>query len=104
MIVKHVLFLGLNDKDSKVQEISTLDAYKIIMNQIAGVGYDGASISECTGFYTHANGQFVIEKSLKIEILFADDEKTNKLIEILKKSFNQESIAFQSECIKSELR
>lgn len=102
MIKKHKLYLGLNDKDSKIQEISTIDAYKITMNIIAGY-YEGASISENTGFYTHKNGDFVIEKSLRIEILFADDEKTKKLIEDLKNAFNQESIAFQSEQIESKL-
>lgn len=30
MLTKFNLYIGLNDKDSKVQEISTLDAYKII--------------------------------------------------------------------------
>ena len=37
---KHILFLGLNDKDSKMQEISTLDAYKITMATIKKY-YDG---------------------------------------------------------------
>ena len=103
MIVKHTLFLGLNDKDSKIQEINTLDAYKITMRLISSVGYEGASITESTGFYTHESGDFVIEKSLKIEILFADNEKTNRLIEDLKKTFNQESIALQIQKINSKL-
>lgn len=30
MFTKFNLYIGLNDKDSKVQEISTIDAYKII--------------------------------------------------------------------------
>ena len=103
MINKHILYLGLNDKETKNQEISTLDAYKIAMNLIAGVGYEGATITEATGFFTHADGSFVIEKSLRIEILFSEDEKTEKLIDNLKKTFNQESIALQTEKIKSKL-
>lgn len=103
MIKKDILFLGLNDKDTKVQVINTLEAYKIVMNSVAGVGYDGATVSECTGFYTHQSGDFVIEKSLRIEILFSDDKKTLALVDILKKAFNQESIAVQHEEIKSEL-
>lgn len=103
-MIKHTLFLGLNDKDTKVQEISTLDAYKILMKTITAVGYEGGSISETTGFYTHQDGTFTIEKSLKIEILFAESDKTNTLICQLKQLFNQESIAFQSEEVKSELR
>ena len=30
MLTKYNLYIGLNDKDSKQQEISTLDAYKIV--------------------------------------------------------------------------
>ena len=37
---KHILYLGLNDKDSKQQEIMTLDAYKIAFNTIKKY-YDG---------------------------------------------------------------
>lgn len=32
---KWTLYLGLNDKDSKVQKISTLEAYKVVSNLIA---------------------------------------------------------------------
>lgn len=38
MFTKFNLYIGLNDKDSKVQEISTIDAYKII----------GAICGDCT--------------------------------------------------------
>lgn len=37
---KFTLFVGLNDKDSKIQEISTIDAYKKMMNY-----FNGATIS-----------------------------------------------------------
>ena len=103
MIKKDILFLGLNDKDAKIQLINTLEAYKVVMNSVAGVGYEGATVSECTGFYTHASGDFVIEKSLRIEILFSDEKKTLKLIDILKNAFNQESIALQHEEVESKL-
>lgn len=99
---KHILFLGLNDKDSKMQEISTLDAYKITMATIKKY-YDGATVQEATGFYTHKNGESVIEKSLVISILFAEDEKTARLAEDLKTLFNQESIALQVENVNSKL-
>ena len=29
---KYICFIGLNDKDSKNQEITTLDAFKIVSN------------------------------------------------------------------------
>ena len=99
---KHILFLGLNDKDSKMQEINTVDAYKITMATIKKY-YSGATVQEATGFYTHENGESVIEKSLVISILFAEDEKTARLAEDLKNLFNQESIALQVENVNSKL-
>ena len=103
MIKKHTLYLGLNDKATKHQEIDTVTAYKLVMQSVIGCGYEGASVSECTGFYTHQDGQFTIEKSLRIEILFASDKNTLQLVEELKKLFNQESIALQTESIESKL-
>ena len=103
-MIKPTLLLGLNDKDTKTQKIGLLDAYKIAMQLIVANGYEGGTISDSTGFYTHQDGTLTIEKSLRIEILFADDRKTTALINDLKRVFNQESVAFQSDDIKSELK
>lgn len=94
-MIEHILFLGLNDKNTRVQEIATLDAYKIAMRAVIAAGYDGASITEATGFYTHADGSTVIEKSLRIDILGAREDVTAALIQDLKKIFNQESVLLQ---------
>lgn len=94
-MIEHILFLGLNDKNTRVQEIATLDAYKIAMRAVIAAGYDGASITEATGFYTHADGSTVIEKSLRIDILGAREDATAALIRDLKKIFNQESVLLQ---------
>lgn len=103
IINKNVLYMGLNDKKSKAQEINTVDAYKITMRAVQRAGYEGATITEATGFYTHESGAVVIEKSLRIEILFADDKKTAALVEDLKTLFNQESIALERIRIDSAL-
>lgn len=94
---KHILYVGLNDKDSKVQEISILDAYKIIQNILIGVGYDGWTITEATGFYKHESGEVVIEKSLQVLICFAEDKKTNEAIKQIKQVLNQESVILEKE-------
>lgn len=101
-MLKHTLFIGLNDKDSKQQEISTLDAFKTVLN-ITKKYYDGGTITESKGFYTHNSGEITIETSLVLSILFADIEKTLKLIAEVKQALNQESIALQTETITSEL-
>lgn len=103
MIKKHILYIGLNDKDTKQQEITTVDAYKIIQRAVLGVGYDGATITEATGIYKHDDGEIVIEKSLEVSILFATDDKTAQLVNEIKHLLNQESIAVQKQNITSDL-
>lgn len=99
---KYTLYLGLNDKDKKVQLINTIEAYKIC-NNILMHYTDGATIFEANGLYRHNDGTFTIEKTLRIELLFVDKQKVASIVEDLKKAFNQESIAVQNELVNSEL-
>lgn len=94
---KHILYIGLNDKDSKVQEINTIDAYKIVQNILIGVGYDGGNIQESTGFYRHESGEVMIEKSLRVELCFAEDKKTSDAIKQIKQVLNQEAVILEKE-------
>lgn len=97
-MLKHVFYLGLNDKDSKVQEVNTLDAYKIA-NNIIKKYYTGATIRESLGMFTHADGVTVTERSLEIVIIDADLKKSMLLINDLKQAFNQESVMFESSTV-----
>lgn len=99
---KFTLYLGLNDKDKKVQQISTVEAYKIVSNLIAS-RFDGGTIFEANGIYRHENGTFVTEKTLRIELLFAEFDEVKNFVQTLKEIFNQESIAVQREDINSQL-
>lgn len=99
---KFTLYLGLNDKDTKVQEISTLEAYKIVSNLISA-DFDGGTIYEATGVFKHEDGTIVTETTLRIELLFAQADEVRALVDTLKKMFNQESVAVQKEVINSEL-
>lgn len=99
---KFIIFLGLNDKDTKKQEISTLSAYKIA-NNIIFKYLEGATILEANGIYKHDNGEFVIEKSLQIELLFTDKKTVEKIASELKNAFNQESVIIQRQIIESDL-
>lgn len=101
-MTKYTLYMGLNDKDSKRQQISTLEAYKIVSNLVAKE-FDGGTIYEADGVYRHDDGTIVIEKTLKIELLFAEQKDVKDFCETLKRIFNQESIAVQREEINSEL-
>ena len=96
---KIILFVGLFDKDSKAQEVSTLDAYKVASNlltKIIGFG----TITEAMGVYTHENGEIVQEPTLRIEVSNIEIEPMKRLAIALKQAFNQESIGF--EVVKSD--
>lgn len=100
---KITLYIGLNDKDSKVQEVSTLDAYKMVSN-IIGVG---STITEGRGIYKHDDGTVVSEVSLIVELLDFDNTLSkgwvkNK-VEVIKAMLNQESVAVQEQEVVSEL-
>ena len=103
MIKKFTLFLGLCDKDSKLQKISTVEAYKMVQNILFGAGFDGGTIFEANGFYKHTDGSVVIEPSFKIEILDFGKIGIRPLVDELKRVFNQESIAVQEEDVNSYL-
>ena len=93
-MTKFILFLGLFDKDSKAQEISTLNAFKIASNLVTDiVGY--GTITEAMGIYTHDDGTIVNEPTLRIEITGSELEKIKRLAIALKQAFNQESIALE---------
>lgn len=100
---KHTFYIGLNDKDTKSQLISTLDAYRITTN-ILGVD---STIKECKGVYTHEDGTITTENTLEVVLLDFDDALTDRWIaekaNAIKQALNQESIAHQEEDIKSEL-
>lgn len=99
---KFTLFCGLNDKDTKKQEISTDDALTFIHYMLLN-HCDGATISTAKGIYKHENGAIVTENTIKIELLFVDDETAKRIVEKLKNHFNQESVAVQIEDIESYL-
>ena len=85
-------YLGLNDKDSQVQEINTIDCYKIAMNMIWSY-FGGWTIEKWKWFYKHDDWTIVIEKTLIIST--CTDKPYEKFIEDLKRTFNQESIMIE---------
>ena len=96
---KIILFVGLFDKDSKAQEISTLDAYKVASNLLCDIIGFG-TITEAMGVYTHDDGTIVQEPTLRIEVSNIDIESMKRLAIALKQALNQESVGF--EVVKSD--
>lgn len=97
---KTIFYIGLNDKDTKSQKISTLEAADIVSRLVLGVGYPGATISESVGIYTHEDGAIVKESSLRVEILDSVPAKDEKLAQDFKKILNQESILKESQDVQ----
>ena len=99
---KFTLYMGLNDKDTKNQKISTVEAYKIAINIIKAFT-EGGTIFEAHGFYTHQDGSVTIEPTLRIELMFIEKSTVQAIVNQLKTAFNQESIAVQDENVTTAL-
>lgn len=106
MAKKYILTIGLNDKDTKIQKVTTLEAYKVIENTCKNLKIEGYTIYECLGYYSHLDGDVVTENSLRIEIYYFDSDNVKQiktLVEALKISLNQESVAVEIQEVNSYL-
>lgn len=92
------IMVGLNDKDTKKRLINKNKAKEILMN-ICG----DCTISDAVGHYTHEDGQQVVEKSLRVEILFKELEEVLDFCKQIKQELNQESVALSYQEINSML-
>lgn len=103
MTVKYTFFVGLNDKDSHVQEVNTLAAAKIVQNVF--IKYEcGATITEGKGVYVHDNGEVVAEQTLIVQVYeFGDAVPVKVICDELKAVLNQESIAVEKQETNSQL-
>ena len=97
-MTRYTLTIGLFDKDTKRQKISTDIAIRIVSDLVVQtVGY--GTIYNGNGIYTHINGSIVVEPSL---VYFVDGEKEeeskiNTLAWSIKKALNQESIMLEKQ-------
>lgn len=82
---KYVLYLGLADKDTKKQTMTTTKAMELV-NQIVG----DCTINKSKGYW-----QGFKETTLAIEILFSTLDQIKNYCTQLKETFNQECIAVQ---------
>ena len=102
-MTRYTLTIGLFDKDTKRQKISTDIAIRIVSDLVVNViGY--GTIHTGNGIYTHNNGSIVVEPSL---VYFVDGEKDLKnkvktLAWSIKKALNQESIMLEETAAKME--
>ena len=97
---KYTLYIGLNDKDTKCQQLDNLEASKIVQN-ILTEKTDGGTIYNATGVYKHHDGTVIIENTLRVEIVAAALEAVKEAINVIKTALNQESVILQTEHVES---
>lgn len=104
MTTKYSFYIGLNDKDSKVQIIETLTASNIVNRVFIENGVDGATITSGKGIYKHENGEIVIEETIIVQVYEFDSIiNVRQICNELKNLLNQESIAVEKRETNSEL-
>lgn len=95
MTAKYTFFIGLNDKDTKQQIVSTVDAYHVVENIFAAHGTD-CTITGGRGVYTHENGQIVTEETLCVTVFeFGSAIQVKAICDSVKSALNQESVAVE---------
>lgn len=89
------LYIGLNDKDTKRQELSNLEAKAEISAILFRYCPEGFTLQECQGMYKHDDGAVVCENTIKVILLGYNMSMIYEIIEDLKRKLNQECIAVE---------
>ena len=94
MMYRNQFTIGLFDKDTEKQEISTHEAKNLIAEILIGkFGIFAFTMIECSGVYRMAStGRIVFEPSIRVEIATDDELAADDIIDELKAALNQESI------------
>lgn len=89
------LYIGLNDKDTKHQELTNLDAKAEISTILFKYFPDGFTLQECQGMYKHDDGTVVCKNTIKVILFDYNTELVLNAVEDLKLKLNQECIAIE---------
>lgn len=89
------LYIGLNDKDTKRQELTNLDAKAEISTILFKYFPNGFTLQECQGMYKHNDGTVVCENTIKVILFDYNAGLVLDAVEDLKLKLNQECIAVE---------
>lgn len=89
------LYIGLNDKDTKRQELTNLDAKAEISTILFKYFSNGFTLQECQGMYRHEDGTVVCENTIKVILFDYNIGLVLDAVEDLKLKLNQECIAVE---------
>lgn len=93
--MKHILSIGLNDKDTKKQEITREQAINIIFKTCGD-----CSILDMLGGYTHHDGTHVIENGLQVTLYGYTDNQVKAFRDKLLIELNQEAIYIEKPLVE----
>jgi hypothetical protein len=89
--MKYTLYIGLNDKDTYQQEISTEDAERVVTAIVLNY-VDGFTQMMAKGVFKDDTGVITYENSLIYEFLDAHEEQITKIMDEVLVALNQTSI------------
>lgn len=98
----YTMMIGLNDKETKKQEIKTDKALNIVKS-LCWEMFDGSTVSLAFGLYKHDDGEKVSENTICVELMMVEENQVKQFVEIIKRALNQESILVIKSEIKSDL-
>lgn len=90
---KYIVYLGLNDKDTKKQERTTKDCIQLLKSIVSNYFY-GATISSAIGYFEGKP-----EKSIRIELLYTNEKTVLNFATDLRDIFNQQSVLVEKSVI-----
>lgn len=98
MLLEHAITVGLHDRETKTQKISTDAARLVIENLIVDANMCATIFTQGVyGIYKHDDGSIVREPSIRIEIAGESKEDIEPIIRSIKKALNQETIMWKCE-------
>ena len=100
MTTKITLYIGLNDKDTKYQVFSDIEAFKIVTNLLLVSGITGATVYDAKGIFTHECNALIVENTIRVELFDPDENAVSEAIQAIKKALNQECIGYSKEVIE----
>ena len=98
---RYLMYVGLNDKDTGEQKISTDEAVELL-NNICAKYLRGFNIRKSVGYWTDDDGNPVSENSLVISYNFIEEKNIHIMADEVIQTLNQDSVFLEDYLIKTE--